>query len=81
LTGIDARAHYEPFQVVLKELGLQGSVAGMGDDMHEAMTLISHDRVSLNDFVQTVFPLEQIAEAMNAFIGDRSLLKVQIAIH
>ena len=76
-----ARAHYLPFQVVLKELGMQGSVAGMGDDMHEAMTLISHDRMKLGHFVETVYPLERIADAMNAFVGDRRINKVQIAMH
>ncbi len=75
-----AKAHYLPFQVVLKELGLQGSVAGMGDDMHEAMTLIAHERVQLSHFIETVYPLEKIAEAMNAFVSDRSINKVQIAV-
>lgn len=75
-----AKAHYLPFQVVLKELGLQGSVAGMGDDMHEAMTLISHDRVQLGHFIETVYPLEKIAEAMNAFVTDKQIDKVQIAV-
>lgn len=75
-----ARAHYEPFQVVLRELALQGSVAGMGDDMHEAMTLIAHGRMRLAPFLETVYPLERIAEAMEAFVSDRRLNKVQIAI-
>ncbi|MES2260707.1 MAG: alcohol dehydrogenase catalytic domain-containing protein [Pseudomonadota bacterium] len=75
-----AQAHYLPFQVVLKELGLQGSVAGMGDDMHEAMALIAHGRVQLTPFVETVFPLERIGEAMAAFVSDRRINKVQIAV-
>lgn len=80
LADQSAKAHYHPFKLVLKELGLQGSVAGMGDDMREAMTLIAHDRVQLNDFVETVYPLEQIAQAMEAFVSDRSINKVQIAV-
>jgi 2-desacetyl-2-hydroxyethyl bacteriochlorophyllide A dehydrogenase len=75
-----AKAHYHPFKLVLNEIGLQGSVAGMGDDMREAMTLIAHDRVRLNDFVETVYPLEHVAEAMEAFVSDRSINKVQIAV-
>ena len=75
-----ARAHYEPFRVVLQELALLGSVAGTGDDMHEAMTLIAHDRLRLDPFVQTVYPLERIDAAMQAFIEDRSITKVQIAL-
>jgi 2-desacetyl-2-hydroxyethyl bacteriochlorophyllide A dehydrogenase len=80
LSEPSAQAHYLPFQVVLKELGLQGSVAGMGDDMHEAMTLIAHRRVQLGPFVETVYPLARIAEAMEAFVADRRINKVQIAI-
>lgn len=75
-----AHARYQPFNVVLKELALQGSVAGMGEDMHEAMRLIAHGRLQLRDFVETVFPLARIAQAMDAFIADRSIRKVQIAI-
>lgn len=75
-----AQARYHPFKLVLSEIGLQGSVAGMGDDMHEAMTLIAHDRVQLAEFAQTVYPLERIAEAMEAFVCDRSINKIQIAI-
>jgi hypothetical protein len=34
----------------------------------------------MNDFVETVYPLERIAEAMEAFVSDRSINKVQIAV-
>jgi threonine dehydrogenase-like Zn-dependent dehydrogenase len=80
LADPSAKAHYQPFKVVLQELALQGSVAGMGDDMREAMTLIAHDRVHLSEFLETVYPLEKIAEAMDAFITDRRIKKVQIAV-
>jgi len=80
LTDPAARAHYQPFKVVLEELTLMGTVAGMGDDMREAMTLISHGRVQLSEFLETVYPLERIAEAMEAFTSDRRIKKVQIAV-
>jgi 2-desacetyl-2-hydroxyethyl bacteriochlorophyllide A dehydrogenase len=80
LTDPGARAHYQPFKVVLEELTLMGTVAGMGDDMREAMTLISHGRVQLSEFLETVYPLERIAEAMEAFTSDRRIKKVQIAV-
>ena len=44
------------------------------------MTLIAHGRVQLSEFLETVYPLEKIAEAMDAFIGDRRIKKVQIAV-
>lgn len=65
-------------RLVLGEIGLQGSVAGMGDDMREAMTLIAHNRVRLAEFVETVCPLARITEAMQAFINDRRISKIQI---
>jgi 2-desacetyl-2-hydroxyethyl bacteriochlorophyllide A dehydrogenase len=76
----EAQARYHPFKVVLGEIGLQGSVAGMGDDMHEAMTLVAHDRVRLEEFAQVVYPLADIAGAMEAFVSDRSINKIQIAV-
>lgn len=78
LTDADAQARYHPFKVVLGEIGLQGSVAGMGDDMREAMTLIARDRVRLAEFAETVYPLARIAEAMDAFVNDRRINKIQI---
>jgi 2-desacetyl-2-hydroxyethyl bacteriochlorophyllide A dehydrogenase len=80
LADPSAKSHYLPFDVVLKELGIQGSVAGMGDDMHEAMTLIAHHRVDLSAFVESVYPLEEAAHAMQAFISDKRINKVQIAV-
>lgn len=80
LTDAAAQARYHPFKVVLGEIGLQGSVAGMGDDMREAMTLIAHDRVQLSEFAETVFPLARIAEAMEAFVSDKRINKVQIDV-
>lgn len=80
LTDAGAQARYHPFKVVLGEIGLQGSVAGMGDDMHEAMTLIAHDRLRLAEFAETVYPLERIVEAMHAVINDKRINKVQIDI-
>lgn len=80
LTDAAAQARYHPFKVVLGEIGLQGSVAGMGDDMREAMTLIAHDRVQLAEFAETVFPLARIAEAMEAFVSDKRINKVQVDV-
>jgi 2-desacetyl-2-hydroxyethyl bacteriochlorophyllide A dehydrogenase len=80
LADQEAQARYHPFKVVLGEIGLQGSVAGMGDDMHEAMTLVAHDRVRLEEFAQVVYPLADISRAMEAFVSDKRINKVQIAV-
>lgn len=80
LAGADQRASYAPFDVVLKEIGMKGSVAGMGEDMHQALTLLAHGRIDTAPFVREVRPLDGLQGGIEDFIADASLLKVQIAI-
>lgn len=41
LTGAEARVAISPLDIVLREIGLRGSVAGMGEDMHQALRLLA----------------------------------------
>ncbi|ANH03073.1 zinc-binding dehydrogenase [Shinella sp. HZN7] len=67
-------------RTVLEEGSLKGSVAGMGEDMHDALTLLSHGRFHTEDFTKASFPLEKIQEAFET-LGDRPQhLKTQIAV-
>lgn len=67
-------------RTVLEEGSLKGSVAGMGEDMHDALTLLSHGRFRTDDFTKASYGLEQIQEAFET-LGDRPQdLKTQIAI-
>lgn len=67
-------------RTVLEEGSLKGSVAGMGQDMHDALTLLSHGRFRTDDFTKASFSLDNIQEAFET-LGDRPRdLKTQIAI-
>lgn len=67
-------------RTVLEEGSLKGSVAGMGQDMYDALTLLSHNRFRTNDFTKASYPLDAIQEAFES-LGDRPQdLKTQIAI-
>jgi 2-desacetyl-2-hydroxyethyl bacteriochlorophyllide A dehydrogenase len=80
LTGDEARSSFAPQDVVLKEIGMKGSVAAIGDDMHEALTLLRYGRIDANPFLQTTRRLEDVQEAIEGFISDPKILKVQIAV-
>ena len=50
-------------RTVLEETSVKGSVAGMGEDMHDALTLLSHGRFRTAPFTGASFPLARIQEA------------------
>lgn len=81
--GITSPGETVPIDIlrtVLEEASLKGSVAGMGEDMHDALTLLSHGRFHTEDFTKASYPLEKIQEAFET-LGDRPQhLKTQIAV-
>lgn len=80
LAGEDASARFAPQKVVLKEIGMRGSVAAMGDDMHEALTLLRFGRIDVRPFLVESRPLDAVQEAIETFAGDPKILKMQIAV-
>lgn len=80
LADADARASFAPQAVVLKEIGMKGSVAAMGDDMHEALTLLRYGRIDPSPFLRSTRPLEDTQAAIEDFALDQKYLKVQIAL-
>ncbi|UDF32128.1 UNVERIFIED_ORG: alcohol dehydrogenase catalytic domain-containing protein (plasmid) [Roseateles sp. XES5] len=67
-------------RTVLEEGSLKGSVAGMGEDMHDALTLLSHGRFRTNDFTKAHYSLDSIQEAFETLGARPQDLKTQIAI-
>jgi threonine dehydrogenase-like Zn-dependent dehydrogenase len=67
-------------RVVLEENGLKGSVAGMGEDMRDALTLLAHGRFRTGTFTSAEFPLDRIQEAFETLPTRPGDLKTQIAI-
>lgn len=65
---------------VLREQGVQASVAGMGDDMHEAATLLGYRRIETAPFLTTVYRLDDVHAAFDRLSEDRSVLKIQVQV-
>lgn len=65
---------------VLKEYGLKGSVAGMGEDMHDALALLVHGRFRLEPFMRATYPLERIQEAFDTLRARPADLKTMIEL-
>lgn len=80
ITGPDDRLALPILRTVLDELGIKGSVAAMGEDMHDALTLVGHGRFDLSLFTGASFPLAEIQQAFET-LGERpGDLKTQITI-
>lgn len=80
ITGPQETVPVDILRTVLEENGLKGSVAGMGEDMHDALTLLAHGRFRTDAFTQASFAFEDIQTAFET-LGDRSAdLKTQIRI-
>ena len=71
-------ARYEPFLMVLRETSMVGTVAGMGEDVYDAVRLVENNRFNLEPFTSTRLPLERISEGFEMAEKDKSVLKVLI---
>ncbi|MCV2870343.1 alcohol dehydrogenase catalytic domain-containing protein [Defluviimonas sp. WL0002] len=80
LTGPEAELPLPILQTILQENSVKGSVAGMGPDMHDALTLLVHGRVKTGAFTGTSFPLAKIQTAFDTIRDRPSDLKTQIVI-
>ena len=65
---------------VLREYSIKGSVAGMGEDMHDALTLLTHGRFDLRAFRGTSYTLADIQQAFEELPKRPEALKIQIEI-
>ena len=60
LTGPDETLSLDILQTILEENSVKGSVAGMGADMHDALTLLTHGRIETKAFTGAEYPLADI---------------------
>ncbi|ACI51977.1 Alcohol dehydrogenase GroES domain protein [Gluconacetobacter diazotrophicus PA1 5] len=79
LTGPDATVPVGIVDMILKETSMAGSVAGMGQDVHDALTLLVHDRFRVAPFIGTVVPLADIQQTFDTIRDRPEVLKIQIA--
>lgn len=80
LTGPGETVPVDILQTILQENSLKGSVAGMGEDMHEALTLLSHNRFQTAAFTRASFALDRIQDAFDTISSRPGDLKTQIVI-
>lgn len=80
ITGPEAALSVNILDVILHETSIKGSVAGMGEDMHDALTLLRHRRIRTEAFTRAEWPLQDIQSAFETIASRPGDLKTQIAI-
>ncbi|MCP4997155.1 MAG: alcohol dehydrogenase catalytic domain-containing protein [Hyphomicrobiales bacterium] len=77
----DGEAHPLPLlETVLKENSLKGSVAGMGQDMHDAMALLRYRRVRTDAFTGRAIEIDRIQTAFEGDDLSSGQLKVSVVM-
>ncbi len=80
LTGPGETLPVEILQTILQENSLKGSVAGMGQDMHDALTLLTHGRIDASVFAGAEYGIEDIQTAFDTYADRPNDLKTQIVM-
>lgn len=80
LAGPDTTLPLDILTTILQENSVKGSVAGVGEDMHDALTLLTHGRIQTAIFTCADYPLEQIQVAFDSFAKRPNDLKTQITM-
>ena len=80
ITGPQETVAVDILKTVLEENSLKGSVAGMGEDMHDALTLLAHGRFRTDAFTGASFALDDIQTAFDTLQDRPADLKTQIRI-
>ena len=81
LTGAGETLPVDILQTILTETSLKGSVAGMGQDMHDALTLLTFGRIDTKPFIGADYALDDIQDAFDSFADRPQDLKTQIVMH
>lgn len=80
LSGPDGTITLPIVETILRENSIGSSVAGQGQDMHDALTLLAHGRIRTDLFTGADFPLARIQDAFDSFPDRPGDLKTQIVI-
>ncbi len=80
LTGPDKALSLDILTTILEENSVKGSVAGMREDMHDSLTLLTHGRIKTDLFTRASYPLGKIQEAFDSFAVRPQDLKTQIVM-
>ncbi|WP_217356224.1 zinc-dependent alcohol dehydrogenase [Ruegeria arenilitoris] len=80
ITGAGEILPVDILQTILQENSIKGSVAGMGQDMHDALTLLTHGRIKTDRFTGASYALDHIQQAFDSFADRPGDLKTQIVL-
>ena len=80
LTGETDTLPINLLETVLKENSIKGSVAAMGEDMHDALTLLRFNRIDPSPFLQSETKLDDIQATFESIIAKPQYLKTQVVI-
>jgi L-iditol 2-dehydrogenase len=80
LTGPNEALSLDILTTILEENSVKGSVAGMREDMHDSLTLLTHGRIKTDLFTKAAYPLEKIQDAFDSFAERPEDLKTQIVM-
>ncbi|WP_029061128.1 alcohol dehydrogenase catalytic domain-containing protein [Labrenzia sp. DG1229] len=80
LTGAGEALPVDILQTILEENSIKGSVAGMGQDMHDSLALLTHGRIRTEAFTSATFPLADIQSAFDSLVDRPEDLKTQIVM-
>lgn len=80
LTGAGEELPLDILTTILQENSIKGSVAGMGQDMHDALTLLAHGRIDPAPFLGADYSLSNIQNAFDTFKDRPGDLKTQIVM-
>lgn len=80
LTGAGEALPLDILTTILQENSVKGSVAGMGQDMHDALTLLAHGRINPEPFLGAEYLLADIQLAFDTLKDRPADLKTQIVL-
>ena len=80
LTGPNETLSLDILKTILQENSVKGSVAGMGQDMHDSLTLLAHGRIQTYSFTGISYPLDDIQSGFEPISNRPQDLKAQIVM-
>ena len=80
LTGQGDTIALNLLNMILRETTIRGSVAGMGQDMHDALNILRFGRFDTAAFTASAYPITAIQDAFETLTKRPAVLKTQIEI-
>jgi len=80
LAGPEDTLPLDILKTILEENSIKGSVAGMGQEMHDALAMLVHGRIDPTPFLGVEYPLADIQTAFETLSERREDLKTQIVM-